>query len=122
MSYMNRISKEAAINQIKECLDRHNNSDSLDSADFIASILRQITGKNTEVDDEGNILIERPVEFDDICDHVADLIKEGFSTGVHPYFKLVTETEPSLAEMREIAHKVKNGFSEGYHPYWKIEY
>jgi hypothetical protein len=67
-------------------------------------------------------------QFDNIdeddCDtklaHVAGLIKQGYTSGVHPAWTLKIAADASDDDREHIAKLVSEGFTSGAHPNWSI--
>lgn len=118
------ITKKEAINAIKVILDRHQEADGLDSANTIADLLKTLIGKQVTALEDGTIQTGDVEEFD-LAERVGEMVAEGFTYGINPYWKLTVADEKILEDehtVKRISDLIKGGFREGHHPGWSIEY
>lgn len=61
-------------------------------------------------------------EPEDLDLHIANLVKDGFTSGHHPYWKI--EFEDGILEddeaLKAIAKLIEEGNIEGHYPQWKL--
>lgn len=118
------ISKEEAIKEIKTALDRHLESDSLDSADFIAELLATLRGKTVKANEDGEIETN-DYDEDSVREYVAGMVADGYICGFSPEWTLWLEDEETRQDtvaLRMISELIRGGYREGYTPRWTIKF